>query len=247
MLFRSGNILRSSTRSDFDHGNYTSLEWVRPDGSAAELLSGWNFDVSAHFMDPHYDGITRNVNAFYVAANDASCDLFRVTYRTFENEKTTVYVDMETGEIHDEAGYGEGGSYSPVTGGINARYSWDKKNIREKANPDRIVADLSGGGGAERIFWDEIHDEYWVSTENGYYYVLDNSFQRIREPVQLPGKLYDLSPFGVIAYEESGGLGMYDASGKQLYTFPSADPVGFIAGNFNLNTGEALTLTLGGK
>lgn len=244
-----GNVLRKRTESDFDNGDYQILELVHPDGTAEEILRGKIFENALPYYadQPYYYGKDGNSNRGWSYGNQNSCNVFQTTYRSLDGYGEMRIVEMDTGKTYIESDYisQHGSELQPSDVAINSRYYLDNENqLYAQDKPETAVADLSSGGGVNRMFYSEINDQYWVISNSGYYYVLDSNFTRIHEPIQLTKDAYDLCPFGIILYEEDGSMGLYDAEGKQITAFPKADVKGFMADNINIITGEQLYLDL---
>lgn len=252
-----GNILRRTTESDFEKGEYQVLELVRPDGSAEFICEAQRVENALPYYQPgteHY-GLGRPNNGWIDGAR-ATSDVFSVEYRALDGGLWEMIVDMTTGKTYSESDYiSQFGSSAEHAAYLNDQYFIrnqrsayyalpDPFTIYDKADPATPVADLSDGGGATRVFYSEESGQYWVISQTGYYYALDDNFRRIVEPVKLPGNLWDFCPFGLILYQDSNTFGLYDGQLKLLRTFPADSVAGFMAGNINIFTGERPQLEL---
>lgn len=247
-----GTILHLTDASDFDYGSYQSLSLVRPDGTSTEVLKGWDIQPVAYFMDPYHYGASSHASMSYSFGTGSSSDVYQVTYRPAEvDTETLVWIDMTDGTVHTDPEYAAGGSTTnvyPQRSSVSRELMLrEDGQLCEKADSETVLADLSGGGGPVRVFWNERDDQYWVISRSGYYYVLNSEFERFREPIPIENGCWDICPFGIILYEESGDMGLYNSRGRRLRTFPAAEVSGFMAQDLNIVTGQTLTLELPGR
>ncbi len=130
-------------------------------------------------------------------------------------------------------------------------YSGDKHSICKYDGT--IVKDLSEGNGASIIGYYD--NKYYIESGTGYYYVLDNNFNQILEPVEL--HVYNINKYGIMATDSNKSVTtLYDfelKNKKELsYKLKRDTPQYFIAeientdnsakSYFNLNTQEKLVV-----
>lgn len=257
LMAACGNVLRRRTVSDFERGEYQVLELVRPDESAEEILEARRIENALPYYLPGIDhyGPGKPNNGWTDGAR-ATSDAFSIGYYALDGGNRNLLIDMKTGKALDESDYisqfGNTGDYAAY---LNDRYFIrdqsftsfklpDPNSVYDKADQSTPVVDLSEGGGVQRMFYSEESDQYWVISKTGYYYALDNHFQRTAEPVKLPGTLWDFCPFGLVIYQDDKTFGLYDGRLKLLRTFPAIAVTGFMSGNVNILTGEQMQLEL---
>ena len=243
----SGNLLHETSTDDFDLGVYETLAIERPDGTAQEIVTGYGITAAPVNTVNHYYGYKGSrVYQNWTWGTNTRTDIWRVDYRPLDQEGTkTIVVDVASGEIYEPDAYLSEHPASDWRRGhydteITEDYMLDTGTweLYEKDDPEKVVADFSAGQGLERLFYDEIHQQYWAVTRTGYYYVTDKDFNRIHEPVKLEHGWWDVSPYGMICNttvvdqqtgESSTVRGLFDAEGNLLCTIPGNEIMGFAA------------------
>ena len=139
---------------------------------------------------------------------------------------------------------------------INEKYYYDE-DAKTICNYDGPVAkEITEGDGITNIYYAD--DKYYVSSGTKYYYVMDNNFEQIKEPIKLGKSVNAINKYGVIVNKDvtTRQSALYDFEGNLLYDFNNYyayDPQDFVARTFidsvsndtmpvNLNTGEVLTI-----
>ena len=139
---------------------------------------------------------------------------------------------------------------------INEKYYYDE-DAKTICNYDGTVAkEITEGDGITNIYYAD--DKYYVSSGTKYYYVMDNNFEQIKEPIKLGKSVNAINKYGVIVNKDvtTRQSALYDFEGNLLYDFNNYyayDPQDFVARTFidsvsndtmpvNLNTGEVLTI-----
>ena len=109
----------------------------------------------------------------------------------------------------------------PVRTRLNEKYLLGDDNILYD-NSGKAVKELNNGRGVEDILY--ASGQYWVITISGWFYILDDNFDEILKPVEIPeGVKYCLTEYGLLAAgnteNESGetqkSVWIYNDSGKQ--------------------------------
>lgn len=260
----SGNLLKLTYETDFDHGDYNVLYLVEPDGTCTELIR----DNRITLIDPDslVDHEIEEKDAYY-------SDYYRVD----REEGDTVYVNVATGKImtskeeylSDRGGISYDEYVSAVADGdeekiqiynsvrLNDQYLYYDNTIYD--NDGNIVTTLEQGEGVYDIKY--INGKYWVITNGGYYYTMDDDFNMISEPIRFgEDEIYScqLTGYGLFKtdQDEQGEsiTNQYDEKGNVVWTIPGYVPdgvQGFLYGNkeagwYNLETDprELLLLTI---
>ena len=268
-----GNTLRITDDNDFQFGDYSILELIRPDGSSEELLRGYDIFVRDYGLPPvPQEGVN-----WLSYTGEYHSNIRQISYTSLDSRASvSVVVELDTGKITDQASWDavhpdpDQITFRPGNN-VNIAIDWTYGVIRatgevyERADPDNVVAVIETGGGIEQMFHDETNGLYWVYTKNGYYYVTDESFNRLSEPVRVerPNTFYAFTPYGVILMGEGQSV-LCDAEGNEIEAFPYqwGDYWGFMAGrsantwgeldpyksdydmSYNMNTLERMYLTL---
>ena len=124
---------------------------------------------------------------------------------------------------------------------------------------------MEEGRGVNDILYANNH--YWIVTRSGWYYVLDDKFEKTMEPVQFKSdQTYKLTSYGLMMrttpnpYDDNDDdegdedkFELYDENGEVVLYLPGniyidTDVYGFIVGNkqvgwANLNTKESMLLS----
>ena len=139
---------------------------------------------------------------------------------------------------------------------INEKYYYDQ-DAKSICNYDgTVVKEITEGNGIANIYYGD--DKYYVSSGTAYYYVMNNNFEQIEEPVKLGKGVSGINKYGIIVKKDvtTRQSALYDFEGNLLYDFNNYyayDPQDFVARTFidsvsndtmpvNLNTGEVLTI-----
>lgn len=132
----------------------------------------------------------------------------------------------------------------------NSYYDGTKKAIC--GNDGNTIKDLSEGNGASNIGYYD--NKYCIQSSTGYYYVLDENFNRIIEPTEM--HVYDINYYGIMSRDsENTHTIVYDYelnNKKELSYKLKREPDFFVAEieksnnsvseYFNLNTQEKLVI-----
>ena len=207
-LSSSGTILRKTYSSDFENGERETVEFIRADGSAEEILSG---------KEVH---LNHAVDWFGVQYND--CYEYECVAAVAGMEWDRGYIDMYTGQLITADEFGrrtarDDSAPQPVIGdALNDKYAISGSIIYDYEGT--AVKELTAGNGVEEIRYSD--GRYMVLTVSGWYYVLDEQLEYASDPVETILKASDpmddsgytvlpyhqLTPYGLFvgAYEEDG-------------------------------------------
>ena len=269
----SGNVYKKTFLSDYEHGDYQVLEYVQTDGKSKKLLEGGYINMhklvaeTGDLMDPFYIP-GQGVSNYYeyecgYADNDSTCvsgvlDLTTgelITKEEYE-ERTTVEkeqaqdTEAEMPELETAESVIENATM------LNEDYVLYGNAIYDRSG--KVAAELTEGLGVRDIL--SCDGKYWIVTESGWYYVLDDKFQKIAEPVEIPEEAdYELTKYGLLAAgyaedEEGSGYGytyLYDESGTMTALSEKSKNInvqGFLldggkSGCINLNTKKVVLLS----
>ena len=262
-----GNAFRTTKEEDFQNGRYQILALVRPDGSAQEICRGYDLIVYDCGRASKPNGFQ---NANWNTGSDGGSLFWAVEYRTLgEKNRVETVVNAKTGRTMSRAAFDEADGAEQIAERnrdftvINDRYVL-KYDTWDLCDGDGIaVLNLADGQGVNSMYYAEESDRYWILSKSGYYYVLDGSLERIREPMKLDGAFWAFTPYGAVL-TEGGECKLYDEEGNCLYAFPGNTLWGFIGGkvkstwweldldsrqhdmSYNLNTKEQMFLTFPG-
>ena len=277
----SGNILHKTFLNDYDHGDYQVLELVKPDGTTKKLLESGSIQVSdigntSDREDNWFASFSGELHTKYYS--------YKCGYEDQPETEEEGYIDMETGELLTEEEYQEA---NPQAVSEDESYS-DEENQDPKMeilrngtwlNDDYIlyediiydkdgekVASVEEGRGVNDILYANNH--YWIVTRSGWYYVLDDNFEKTMEPVQFKAdQTYKLTSYGLMMRTDpylsddddedtecdEEKFELYDENGEVVLYLPGniyidTDVYGFIVGNnqvgwANLNTKESMLLS----
>ncbi len=270
----SGNVLHKIFDSDFDHGDYQILEWVKPDGTTKKLMESGTINLSpignenpdAGWLEVGFTGETKARYYRYDCSYEDDADSYEEGY-----------IDMETGEILTNEEYQKANPEDVTEENDNYEETDDPKAeiLREgsRLNDDYILYDdivydnsaekvtsLEAGRGVADIFY--ANNYYWIVTRSGWYYVLDDNFKQILEPVEFgEDQTYKLTGYGLMIQttpdsdsDEEQKFELYNEKGEVVLYLPGdldldQDAHGFIFGNkkvgwANLNTKESMLLSM---
>ena len=223
----SGKALRISSKTDFDNGQYYSLELVNLDNSSQELAKMTEFSIDTLYTD-----------------------LYPVHYWDPEGHSHDTVIDLKNGKVLDSDDVDLSADTELPEGlpsncqVLNPDYFFNPEDNCIYDQTGKSVTDLSAGLGVSYIGY--ALEKYWVVSNSGYYYILDENFNRLFEPVQIvPDNYMVLSPIGLII-----GNVLWDSNGNsQEYEYVRQKPTldHFIYGNaetgyINMNTNEILEL-----
>lgn len=111
-----------------------------------------------------------------------------------------------------------------------------------------VVKDLSEGNGAANIGF--YGNKYYIESSTGYYYILDEIFNKILEPIEM--SVYNINSYGIMSRDKNNThtiLYNHNLEDKKELSYKlKKDPKYFIAeiestsGYFNLNTQDKLII-----
>ncbi|MDD6326020.1 MAG: hypothetical protein PUA72_10660 [Lachnospiraceae bacterium] len=223
----SGKALRISSKTDFDNGQYYSLELVNLDNNSQELAKMTEFTIDTLYTDLY--------PVYYWDPEGHSHDVVI----DLKNEKV---LDSDDVDLSTDTELPEGLPSNCQV--LNPDYFFNPEDNCIYDQTGKSVTDLSAGLGVSYIGY--ALEKYWVVSNSGYYYILDEYFNRLFEPVQIvPNDYMVLSPIGLII-----GNVLWDSNGNsQEYEYVRQRPTldHFIYGNaetgyINMNTNEILEL-----
>ena len=237
-----GTMLELEAASDFENGDHYVLYFVDASGKRTEINT---------------------------AVDDFN--LYSGGYTDVYNTNLG-YINMKTGEITEEAPESDqeqniGGNYRK----LNDSCYFSEENGGKLLTPDSNgelteAADLSSGQGVMGI--DYYDGYYWVLSNTGYYYILDENFETVLEPVCVlddelklrgsdhEGEVYYLNssvqacPYGIVIHGDSDITEIWDMNGEKVYTEyldQTADKYIFGTDSdawYNLNSGDSLRIDL---
>lgn len=184
----SGNVLRQTVKEDFEHGTYSTIELVTPDGETIPVLD----DMDSFQSFGEFEKFNVSVSTAFSGGATAYSDLIGVG--SLSDLDAEYVVDMATGEVgsaneffdqenepYESFWHSHGLSHRVVNDEYVMNYH-DNTLYDYLGNP---VADLSAGEGPQESypFYDDGH--YWVVTNTGYFYVLDEDLNQTLEPVKM--------------------------------------------------------------
>ena len=276
----SGNILHKTFLNDYDHGDYQVLELVKPDGTTKKLLESGSIQISDIGNTSDREN---NWFASYSGELQTKYYWYKCGYEDQPETEEEGYIDMETGELLTEEEYQEA---NPQAVSEDENYSdGDDQDPKMEIlrngtwlNDDYILyediiydkdgekaASVEEGRGVNDILYANNH--YWIVTRSGWYYVLDDNFEKTMEPVQFKSdQKYKLTSYGLMMltdpnpYDDNDDdegdedkFELYDENGEVVLYLPGniyidRDVYGFIVGNdqvgwANLNTKESMLLS----
>lgn len=275
----SKNILRKTFVSDFEHGDYQILEWVKPDGTATKLMEGGYIRLaeagSDMMSDVYYypDFFCGDYYEYQCGYDNGSQEEQRgiinmkdgtlITGDDYKNMRENIGTlkmsafGVET-DIWDTQGNKEENEALKNGSRLNKDYILYEDAIYD--NSGKEVKKLQEGRGVMSAIYAD--GEYWVVTNSGWYYVLDDKWNQILKPVELniDGK-YQLTNYGLLVEgvetKEDGATQqvvlLYDDKGEVVQKINNinifTELKGFILGNeksgwINLATREYLLLTI---
>ena len=233
----SGNILKKTFTSDYEHGDYQILECIKPDGNSEKLLEGGYINLSEAIPGKDDYLILSN-------PNDNCSDYYKYEcgYEDGKGSYDSGFIDMKSGKLITTDAYEEivreerenriGGMNDieqldanlddkPKTTRLNEQYVLydDEDTIYD--NSGKAVKTLEDGRGVKDILY--TGDQYWIITNSGWYYILDDNFNEILKPVEIPENAkYNLTKYGLLVAgnftDESGkeqeAVCLYDNSGN---------------------------------
>jgi len=217
----SRNVLRLTSGSSFEDGDYNVLELVHADGAADEIIKARNINVHNPYESKDY---------YYVDYQPLGSDT-----------KEEKYIDMATGELITENEYlsirnnsqeeteqtlPDWANALEKAAVVNDEYIMDYDHNKLCTYAGEEVADLSAGHGVEELYYNEDLDSYWIVTWSGYFYILDKNMQKTFEPIQIGQDVeYEFSQYGLFAdsKDEEEAMLLYDSTGKDVLRFPGLE------------------------
>lgn len=224
-------IIKMTEKSDFENGDYISAELIMADGSTKKLVKGENLTFDG-------DNYGSGGGSYYLSYSDDryasySCD-----------SNGSGYVDMKTGEIisgeaakeRDERELNEeylnnGGDpdFTSLSEDEIAELKADKTRTMQRLNEnylydDNAIYDNSGkkvkkledGKGVKAIHYANKH--YWIVSNTNWYYVLDDKFKQVLEPVKFKEtEDFMLTDYGLLIRTSDDGDSDTNESKTELY------------------------------
>ena len=262
----SGNVLRKTFYSDFEHGDYQVLEWVKPDGTSKKLLEGGYITLYKKGDDPTIEKIWNldEEQSYYSDYYAYTCG-----YKNGDSQETSGTIDVSKGKLITDDEYLEildSQENTDTSGGTRLNEKYVLKDNEVVDNSGNTVKKLDNGRGVENIQY--ANGEYWVVTNSGWYYVLDDKFSQVLAPVKMPvNSNYCILEEGLfienatkddeedIESDYSGSCSLYNDKGEVALEIKDVhvnDLNGYICGNehvgwTNLRTGEEMYLSLTDK
>ena len=204
----SGNILRTTEYSDFDHGDYVVLELVEPDGKATKLMESGYINLSAIGNESISWGSPSN-------SGEAKADYFEYECgydETAPYPDESGYIDTRTGEVLTAEEY-EQRLQNVETDDEDVDLDEEQREILNNArrlnddylyyedaiydNDGKKAASVDAGRGVKDIIYE--NGNYWIVTNSGWYYVLNDSFEQTLEPVKFEEtESYLLTGYGLL-------------------------------------------------
>ena len=280
----SGNVLKKTMKSDFEHGDYEVLEFVKQDGSAKKLMEGGYVNLSPMNEEEYSFG--------FLMESEKHCSDYYIFHCGYEDDRTSDtdgVIDMKTGKLitgdeyeemlkklNDQklASFGVDVDMEPLGGDdednplkhgmrINDSYVIYQDIVYD--NSGKKVKELNAGRGVKNILYADGY--YWIVSNSGWYYVLDDDFKQILEPVKFDDDIrYSLTGYGLMVesvikndefYSGETKFTLYDEKGNAAIELQGeinldGNTYGFIFGNekvgwVNLNTKEMMLITVSGK
>ena len=259
----SGNVLRKTFHSDFEHGDYQVLEWVKPDGTSKKLLEGGYItlytDENGYLTDRYWK--LGEEQSYYSDYYGYTCG-----YTNGDSQQTSGIIDINRGKLITDDEYNEiiaSQNNADTSEGIrlNEKYVLTENKIVD--NSGNTVKKVDNGRGVKDIRY--TNGEYWIVTNSDWYYILDDKFSQVLAPVKMPvNSDYRILEEGLFIENASkdgdddlrpdyaGSCSLYNDKGevaldiKDVYI---SDLNGYICGNenvgwTNLRTGEQMFLSL---
>ena len=187
----SGNVLKKSFETDAARGEDNQiLDLVKPDGTSEKLMEGKEIALGKYGVE--WQGV------------DGCCtDYYEYSCESQDGTKTGGIIDVSTGELLTDEEFEEINKEDEKWKDasslwLNENYVLRNNMIYESTG--NMVKDLSQSGGVDDILY--AGGMYWVVTNDGWYYVLDENFEEILAPVRLPeGGYPELTKYGLLVNE----------------------------------------------
>lgn len=237
----SGNVLRKTLTSDYEHGDYQILEFVEPDGTSKKLLEGEFINLSNKAVENEGYSMDPSV-VFDRATKNYCCDHYgyECGYNGEADQSTAGVIDMERGELITYDEYDkimraeektkQGAEVDMKEAGVEIEN--DLKGIRLNEqyilcddtiydDLGKVVKKLTDGRGVKEILY--VDSQYWVVTESEWYHILDDDLEEVLKPVEIPKNAkYCLTRYGLLVTgyiedqsgEQQGYTCLYDDEGR---------------------------------
>lgn len=189
-----GNVLRQTFQSDFEHGDYSTVEIVTPDGKTIPVMDELDyFEVigvqkdrngAVNFINvTDYDftgGVSAYSDTICVASGQYRDDEVVLNMKTGEQTPAREIQNKEMAKVSEiEKKYG------PYFTIVNDQYILNMENYVLYDTAGNVVADFQDGEGPKDSYPYYEDGYYWVVTNTGYLYITDENFKRVLEPVLL--------------------------------------------------------------
>ena len=242
----NGSVLKKTFMSDYEHGDYQVLEYVKPDGNSKKLLEAGYIDLKEAIPGQDDALLYKNPND-----NCAGYYQYESGYKDGNSQYASGIINMSDGELITQDQYDEivakekenriGGMTileqldanledQPVRTRLNEKYLLGDGNTIYD-NSGKAVKELNNGRGVKNILY--ASGQYWVITISGWFYILDDNFDEVLKPVEIPeGVKYCLTEYGLLAVgnieNESGkkqeSVWLYnDSGGQEMLSVTNAD------------------------
>lgn len=267
----SGNVYKKTFLSDYEHGDYQVLEYIQLNGTSKKLFEGGYINMdkltveTGDLMDP-FDITGQGASDYYK---------YEYGYADDDSTRTSGVLDLTNGELitweeyekrisaqtdpmqHTEIEISELGIAGDEKGTrLNEDYVLYGNTIYDMSG--KAVSELADGRGVRNILY--ANGRYWIVTESEWFYVLDDRFQKIAEPIELPeGAKYQMTAYGLLVAgyaEDEAGIShgythLYDGSATMMSLSETAEHLnvkGFLldcgkSGCINLNTQNGVLLS----
>ena len=234
-----GRLLRLTGTISFDEGSATHVEIVEPDGTVvSEVVSGRDVTVSKEQLLPN---------------------IFTVKYRGVSGGGGSLWLNIEDGTTEGTKWGGlEGSDFYRAYQAIHPSWPSGATVLNEGhyALPDGIY-DIDGvcvyeanqpGASIQTALYG--NGRYIIQTQNGWFYALNDRFERVMEPFQYGNALwYCADGYAIESADSATGYALYDYEGNRLAEV-DGDSVGRgvqvakwpLLGNLNVATLRNITI-----
>lgn len=189
-----GNVLRQTFQSDFEHGDYSTVEIVTPDGKTIPVMDELDYFEVLGVQEDHngavtfadltdYDftgGVSVYSDTICIASGSYSDDEVVLDMKTGEQTPAREIKDREMAEVSEiQKKYGNNFTL------VGEQYILNTEDHILYDAAGNTVADFQDGEGPKDSYPYYEDGYYWVVTNTGYLYITDENFKRVLEPVLL--------------------------------------------------------------